>query len=235
MAQNNQLPDVSPPQEESASDEGKQLSPEDERARRLDAMGVALSQKRADAIQAREASGIESQWLEDEEFYQGIDDANRNEHSSAWRTKPPGQIAPQAPNTTRSTVFPNITRPYCDAAAARIADMLLPTDDRSWSLQPTPIPELIAISEGDVPADIQQQMAAVPGIDQAKIDEMTAAVVAQAQKLVDDAKEKADKAEKRIEDWNVEGQWHAEIRKVIEDASRCGSGVLKGPFRSAAR
>ncbi len=199
---------------------------EEERARKLDSLGEALSKKRSDAISARETSGIEQQWLEDEEFYQGIDDANRNEHSSAWRTKPPGQMQVQAQGSTRSTVFPNITRPYVDAAAARIADMLLPTDDRSWALRPTPLPELVDLSSGKVPPDMHRQIAQVPEIDAGK---MEASLVDQAKKILDEAKAKAKKAEKRIEDWNTEGQWHAEIRKVIEDAARCGAGVLKGP------
>lgn len=208
--------------------EDPQKRAEEERARKLDALGQSLSVKRSDAISGRETSGIEQQWLEDEEFYQGIDDANRNEHSNAWRTKPPGQYQVQAQAATRSTVFPNITRPYVDAASARIADMLLPTDDRSWALRPSPIPELIDIAGGKIPPEMHGQLAS-SGLDQAKIQETEAQLAQQAKKIIDEAKEKAKKSEKRIEDWNVEGQWHAEIRKVIEDAARCGAGVLKGP------
>ena len=36
----------------------------------------------------------------------------------------------------RATLLPNITRPYTDAASARVGDMLLPTDDRNWALKP---------------------------------------------------------------------------------------------------
>ena len=38
---------------------------------------TTLLGKRKDAISARSASGIEEEWTEDEEHYQGIDDANR--------------------------------------------------------------------------------------------------------------------------------------------------------------
>ena len=131
-----------------------------DRLDRLDAIGQALSKTRAEAIQGRQMSGIEMDWHEDEEFYQGIDDANRNEHRAIWHTKPMGQAEPTAQATTRSTVFPNITGPYVAAASARIADMLLPTDDRSWSLKPTPIPDLVDIADGKIPNDIRQQLAA---------------------------------------------------------------------------
>lgn len=213
--------------------DGQDTRPDDARIARLDALGESLAKKRSDAISARESSGIEQQWIEDEEHYAGIDDANRNEHRNSWRTKPPGQAFVQVKGTTRSTVFPNITRPYVDAAAARIADMLLPTDDRSWSLKPTPIPDLVSIAEGTIPPDIQKQLAAptAAGLpDKTAIAKATEALVAQAQQEQEDARKKAEKAEKRIEDWNVEGQWHAEVRRVIEDGARCGSGVLKGPF-----
>ena len=202
---------------------------------RLDAMGQSLARKRQEAIQAREQSGIEAVWLEDIEHYEGIDDANRDQHRSAWQTKPPGQLAQKAIGGPRSTVFPNITRPYCDAAAARIADMLLPTDDRSWGLKPTPIPDLVGISEGKIPPDIQKQLQAPPGPgmpppDAGQVAKAGDALVEQAKRELDEAKDKAARAEKRIEDWAVECQWHAEVRKVIEDAAQCGAGVLKGPF-----
>lgn len=219
------------------ADEDATPDPEEaKRIARLDAMGESIAKKRSEAIQARQQSGIEIQWKEDEEFYQGIDDANRDEHRMAWSTKPPGQsTSPQVKGSTRSTVFPNITRPYCDAAAARIADMLLPTDDRSWALKPTPIPDLVGIAEGDIPPDILRQLRApvVPGgpaMDEASVGKAANALQQQAKAEQEEARKKAQKAETRIEDWNVEGQWHAEIRKVIEDASRCGAGVLKGPF-----
>src|SRR5207302_6793320 len=130
-------------------------SEEQKRARldRLDAIGQALAKSRAEAIQGRQQSGIEQDWHEDLEFYQGIDDANRNEHRSIWHTKPMGQASPMTGMATRSTVFPNITGPYCDAAAARIADMRLPTDDSGWAIKPTPIPELVCRAKGEVPHD----------------------------------------------------------------------------------
>lgn len=195
----------------------------------LDALGESLAKQRADAIRAREQAGIEIDWLEDEEFYQGIDDANRSEHRSNWLSKPPGQAWAKAETSTRSTVFPNITRAYVDAAAARIADMLLPTDDRSWSLAPTPIPEAVDAAKKKYSQQMLQAVAQKhPGQPQLAERELATASKA-AQQVLDEAKAKADKAQKRIEDWHVECQWHAHVRTVIEDAARLGTGVLKGP------
>lgn len=200
------------------------------RFERLDAFGASLVTKRTEAIRGREASGVEQRWIEDQEAYEGIDDANRHEHASAWRTKPPGQIETR-PNSTKSTVFVNITAPYCDIAAARFADMVLPSDEANFKFDPPPIPDLIALSKGDLPPQLAQQVKAEGDQAQAMVKQ----AIEQANAMVATARAKADKAQKRVETWHVEGQWHAEVRRCIEDAARLGSGVLKGPFPTKRR
>lgn len=167
-----------------------------------------LLQKRKQAIEARRNSGIETEWKEDEEFYQGIDDANRAYHarstmSAAKRWAEGYGGRDKVPE--RSVVFINITKPYVNAASARVADMLLPTDDRSWELKPTPIPRL-------QPWQVQM-LGGEQGL----------------QALVDKAKADAERMQERIDDCLVESGWHSEVRRLIEDAARIGSGVLKGP------
>lgn len=202
-----------------------------QRAETMDKLGVSLAASRSKAMSAREASGIELEWEEDEEHYEGIDDANRGSMRS-WRGKPPGQVATQTSargDASTSTVFINITRAYVDAASARIGDMLLPTDDRAWSLGPTPIPELASMAEGKFPPEIVQQAAQeFPGQPDLAKQKLHAAVDKAVADMAD-AKEKAERAQKRIEDWHVQCQWHAEVRKVLEDATKIGTGVLKGP------
>ena len=252
---------------ESVESEEDAAKRKNELAARLDQFGASLAKTRSDAINARQQSGIEDEWIEDEEFYQGVDDANRSEAKATWRTKPMGQTSSRPPTGgTRSTVFPNITRPYCDAAAARIADMLLPTDDRSWGIKPTPIPELQQkIDDYD---DEKKQAAPVAPVPAPKIASTSAPVapggpqpqglipgaqpappmpeaapeqpelpkterdleIEEAKKVMKVAMDKADKTQTRIEDWHVECQWHAHVRTVIEDSSRAGTGVLKGPI-----
>ncbi|TFH85261.1 hypothetical protein EQG41_18280 [Billgrantia azerbaijanica] len=206
---------------------------EDERVARLDALGAALAQRRAEAIAARQTSGIEEEWLADEEFYEGIDDANRGENA-AWSSKPPGQESVDADDTS-STIFLNVTGPYCDAASASLADMLLPTDDSAWQLAPTPVAELIPFAEGNIPPQVKQQVqqearSVAPEDPEGYAAQKEAEIAGEARRILDEAKDKAEAAQKRIEDWHVECQYHAEVRKVIEDAAKVGSGVLKGPF-----
>lgn len=212
------------------------LDPEEEQRKReemlkmLDDVVASLVASRQEAIRAREASGIENEWLEDEEHYAGIDDANRAEHHGTWRRKPMGQAStPPKTGEVRSTVFPNITRPYVDAASARIADMLLPTDDRSWSIKPTPNPALSELIKGKAPKALLLKAANEnPGNPEGAKKALHEAVD-QAMQEMEQANSLAERAQQQIEDWHVECQWHAQIRQVIEDAARIGTGVLKGP------
>lgn len=172
---------------------------------------TTLIGKRDEAITGRASSGIESDWQEDEEHYQGIDDANRR-FQAAFRTRSTKNIFEKREKDpgTRSVLFLNITRPYVDAAAARVADMLLPTDDRAWEIRPTPIPEL---------SNSTVQMLGGP----VAAAEMLANTIEQAKKA-------ALGMQEEIDDCLVESNWHGEVRKMIEDAARLGSGVFKGPY-----
>jgi hypothetical protein len=212
---------------EEAYEDGEQ---EEDILSQLDALGLSLAETRSKAIDGRQTSGIEDEWLEDEEYYEGIDDANRGE-SNAMRSKPAGQAQLEPDEPVGSTVFFNITRPYVDAGAARIGDMLLPTDDKGWAIETTPIPELAEIAEGKMPSAMQAQMQADPRLQtQDAMQAQTIEIQKEAELMLEQSKEAAEKAEKRIEDWHVEGQYNAEMRQVIEDSSKIGTGVLKGPI-----
>lgn len=196
---------------------------------RLISIGLALADKRQKAIDGRAESGIEQEWTEDEEFYEGIDDANRSEHLNAMRSKPMGEVEAGGKKTSGSTIFLNITRPYVDAASARVGDMLLPTDDKAWAMKPTPIADMVSLAEGKIPRQIQVQIEKKFPDKEARQQEYQR-IKTEAKVVLDEAKEKAEKAETRIEDWHVQCQYHAEMRKVIESCSKTGSGILKGPI-----
>ena len=98
---------------------------------------------------------------------------------------------------------------------ARAQEMLVPNEDKPWEIAPTPIPEL---DQGD-----PERPLTLGDGTQAKAADV-ANVVRQR------AKAKADKMADWIEDQFVEGSVYAEMRKVIRDAGRLGTGCLKGPF-----
>lgn len=222
-------------------DEDKEQARSDALTERVEALGAALTRKRDEAIAGRKATGIEDEWALAEEAYQGIDDANRGTSALTKPVSPNGGVtsAPSASRATRSTIVLNITRPYVDAAAARVADMLLPTDDTPWSLKPTPIARL-ALPQGEpempVTPGAAGPMPSMPGMPPAA---PALSPLAQAMKAAeqgqDAAKKAAELATKQIEDWLVQCQWHAEVRKLIEDCARLGTGVLKGPVPALKR
>ena len=223
-------------------------------AARVEALGNSLKKKRAEAIAGRKNSGIEDEWRIAEDAYQGIDDANRGSTAIGKPSSPNGGITSGQPTqtATRSTIVLNITRPYVDAAAARVSDMLLPTDDTPWSLKPTPIPSMAlptpaapAMPAGAMPPEGMPgmpTMGAMPGMPPgapAGAPPAPMTPLAQAMQAAADeqeaAKTAAEAATKEIEDWLVQCQWHADVRKIIEDTARLGAGVLKGPVPAIKR
>ena len=205
---------------------------EQEQARQLaifQSLSASIIARRKEAIDHRSNSGIEQEWIEDEEFYAGIDDGNRHEHANATTKPLAGGSSPlRRDRAYGSTVVPNITAPYVDAAAARIGDMLLPTDDRNFALDPTPIPDLgeavqtlIEQSQGPTPP----MAVPMPDGSMATIEEVDAKL----KQTKAEAQRKAEKAQTRIDDWLVECDYHGELREVIDDCARVGSGVIKGP------
>lgn len=177
---------------------------------RVKAFGEALAKTRDDAVKWRKETGIEDDWDEDEDAYQGVDVANEGSHTYKPRAANGSFEQVRQAKQTRSSLYLNITRPYVDAAAARVADMLMPNDDFPFKYQPTPIAngKLNPVSE------------AVQGaIDQAQMDAI--------RKQYETA---AEGAQKQVQDWMVEAGWHAEVRKTIRDMTRLGTGVMKGPY-----
>lgn len=120
----------------------------------LDAIGLEIKKKRDEAKEARITSGIEQIWSDAEEAYIGIDEANRSQFTEGKWSK---GLSPQDPVTTgrepgrndnRSTIFIRLTARYTDAAAAKLSEILLAPDDRSFKISPTPVPDLIK-AKGD--------------------------------------------------------------------------------------
>lgn len=121
----------------------------------LAALTREIVQQRADARKARRTSGIEDIWLKAEEAYHGIDDANRTEFSrQKWQVPtsssgPLTRATPQNGEEVRSTVFVRLTARYVDAGSAKLQEILLPPDEKAFSFEPTPVPDLIESSKDE--------------------------------------------------------------------------------------
>jgi hypothetical protein len=131
------------------------------------AAAKALVAKKDNAVQWRSQSGIEQVWIKCEEAYLGIDDLNRAEFQGAQWSKPltmTGALVRESngkeTGEIRSTVYPRLTARYVDAAYAKLTEIILPPNDKAFSLEPTPVPDLINQKDSEEPVPLG---AIVPG------------------------------------------------------------------------
>jgi hypothetical protein len=222
--------------EELVDDEDQGMTPE-KLAEKLATLGATLSATCKQWVQARATQGHDQRWSEDIRQYNGKDAPNvatSNMMKSVEQGFPATQHGAQA---TRSTVYVHITRQKTNAAAARLGDILLPTDERNFSVGPTPLPTLPAfvhvqhdVQPGAAPGS-NQAMTGAPEADPtahlalSPIDQATQALLDTYQ----EAKKRSDAMEQEIEDCFDECDYNAEIRKCIFNAAMLGTGVMKGP------
>lgn len=237
----------------------------------LEAVSATIAAKRDDAKNARASSGIETVWQDAEEAYVGVDDANRGEYQGVKWNKPVSSDGPvttgraTASASSKSTAYVRLTARYVDAGAAKLAEILLPVDDKAFSFSETPVPELIRAKDDNSPI-VHDGMGNVPLTRNAKPEEIPALapgtpsqgaapaaapggqpgaaggapqVPLRVKDIADEqielANKKAKRAEKRIYDWQIECQYQSESRKIIFDAARIGVGVIKAPFPKVVR
>jgi hypothetical protein len=193
---------------------------------RLQAFGQSLSSQRDEWIRARYSYGVDKRWLEDEDQYNAKDNVNKAASQMMTSVEQGYPVTTQNAKPHRSTVYIGLTRQKTNAAEARISDILLPTDDRNWGIKPTPKPKLMAMSR-------DTQMAGDKETGQPLLHPDTGEPLAMrdiARAAMKTAREKSDAMQLEIEDQLVECDYNGELRKVIHNAARLGTGVVKGPI-----
>lgn len=166
---------------------------------RVQMLGWRLSRLAQEQVGIRQQ--IEDRWLDDLEQYMGRYDAATLERLKL---------------SNGSQAFINITRPKTTAAEARISDMLFPTDDRNWGIQPTPIPEYQGMVGNQNVAGVDESGREVTHDDIAK-------------QHTDEATKRSEAMTSEIDDQLVEANYHQVARQVIHDGCLYGTGILKGP------
>lgn len=200
------------------------------------AFSETIKKKRNAAITARKRSGIEEVWQECEDAYEGVDEYNQKSGSAYTKGRSTSDGLREAKKAPlgRSTVIPNITRPYVDAASARLSDMLIPTDDVNWALEDSPVNDAVEQQRAGIAPNqptgmisrIGSGIAGAFGRQQQPVQPVQAPV--QEKKSIEIASE-------TIGDWHAECRYHSEVRKVIESSARTGVGILKGPHPAKRR
>ena len=199
-------------------EEEKQEQPE--RKEIVEMLASSLLSRRAEAMEYRASTGVERRWREDEELFDFMDEPGG--YSMVERA---ARINPvHAANSSRSTVKVNIIRAKTEAAVGRFADIAMPTDDRNWGLEPTPVPGLDKQLTDTRPA-MQQGM---PVVDQQTGQQASMRDVAK--DIMEQAKDRMAAMQTEIDDQLVESRYNAECRDMIWDAAKLGTGIMKGPM-----
>lgn len=198
---------------------------EEKRQERLQAFGHSLGKQRDEWIRSRYSYGVDKRWLEDEDQYNAKDNVNRAASQMMTSVEQGYPVTTQHAKPHRSTVFIGMTRQKTNAAEARLADILLPTDDRNWGIQPTPQPKVMAMAKDESIAG--DKYTGQPMVDPATGETLRVKDVAHA--AMELARKKAKAMQTEIEDQLVECDYNGELRKVIHDAAVLGTGVVKGP------
>lgn len=108
---------------------------------KLDIFGQRLAQRRDEWIRARAALGLDRRWSEDIDQYNGKDSGHAP--TQMMTTVEQGMpVTRETARPARSTIFVQVTRQKTNAAAARLGDVLLPTDERNFSVSPSPSPTI---------------------------------------------------------------------------------------------
>jgi len=211
-------------------------------------LGQVLVKHRDDAIKFRNASGIEQQWAEDQAYYEGQDETAKTLYYKGTGLDAP--LIAKARSKYRSKVFLNITRPYVETAASKVIEVLSPVDERSWSLAPTSVPNLpkkpspivqaIQLAQQQQsppqaapppPPGPQQQQQPPPG-PQAAPSPPPPNPLEEALKIAQNA---ALGAQIWIDDKLQECFFQAQLRAVVDESSRLGTGVMRGPVPTTRR
>lgn len=185
------------------------------RAVRVGALGRRLLSLAQEQVQQRQV--IEERWYKDVRQFNGQYD--------------PGMFGDE--NEYGSRIFVPLTRRLCGLVEARLFDMLFPSDERNYVIEPTPVPDLdeaLALA-GKLPPDTP--MDSPEGLP------LTAGAIKEAiGGMVDEARKRCDAMQREIDDQLAECAYPRHARDAIHDAVLYGTGVLKGPvpmFRTTKR
>ena len=209
---------------------------------RLQAFGGTLSALRDKWIVARRASGVDQRWREDSDQYHCVDAVNRAAAEMMTSVEQGYPVTTRGATAHRSTVYVGITRQKTNAGEARLSDILIPTDDKNWGVNPTPNPTLAGEMQNETPVgpdamgNVPQQPTIDPNTGEPAVDAATGKPLMQPLKKKDiaaavdkQARDAAEAMEREIDDQLVQCDYQGELRKMLHDSAMLGTGVMKGP------
>lgn len=166
---------------------------------RLRALGGKLKRDFDNRVNERRA--VEQRWLEDLRLYNCMYDPN---------------VLSQITENKGSKVFLSIGRTKTDAVEAHHSNLLLPTDERNWEINPTQIPNAAPLMAS------QAQIHTTPEGNPVTAGDMVDA-------LHDAVAAACDKMRQTIDDQLVECDYSAQVRRTLHQGCVLGTGVMRGP------
>lgn len=173
----------------------------------LKSMGTFIDNQAQE--QVRHRFEIEQRWLEDLRAYNGEYDA---------------AVLDKIRRSGGSDIFVGFTRNKTNTAEARLMEMLFPTDDKNWSIRPTPVPELDYLMDDQTPVSDAMGNPLVDS-DNNQVTHQDLAI-----KDREEAQKRAKLMTREMDDQLKEAQYSAKAREVIHDSILYGTGILKGPM-----
>lgn len=149
-----------------------------------------------------------------------------------------GEYDPQKLNQIRSMggseVFMNLTKTKCKAAVSWLKDVMLPADDKPWSIKPTPKPSMPPVVEAAIFERVQYEaeMLAQAGIPvgetdvSARLSQISEAVK---NELLNSAKKSSARMEEKIDDQFREGGWYEALEEFIDHITTYQAAFMRGP------
>lgn len=180
------------------------------RQARVASLGIALQGEFDRRVSGRLT--LEARWHSDLRRYNGMYDAS--------------VLIPLQNRKYGSTMFVPLTRRLCNIVEARLGDLLFPTDERNYSVDASPVPEL---------DDAYGHAMALPPDHQVPVDaqgtKLPASDIALAiREQREQAKAAANNMLREIDDQLKEANYPSVARRMLHDGIVIGTGVLKGPM-----
>jgi len=125
-----------------------------------------------------------------------------------------------------SRMFVPLTRRIVDIVLARMCDLLWPTEERGFAVDPSPVPSLLQAEALATRLPPETMLPIGPGGDPMSAN----AIMMGIRELREEAREKANGMQREIDDQLREADFHAVGRATLQDAMVAGTGVMKGPM-----
>jgi hypothetical protein len=134
-----------------------------------------------------------------------------------------------------STIYMMLTSNKCRAASSWLKDTLVTaTEDKPWTIEPSPMPELPPNQVQGIMEQAQQEVEAlymqgVPPTDQQVRERLLEMKDMAMSHMQDIAKRTAERMELKMSDQLFEGNWNKAFSEFLDDITTFPSAIMKGP------